>query len=191
MAWNDSTELVVASNGQVYVAPVGTALPTTPTETLNAAFVGLGFCTEDGVTVTATPDVKDFTAWQSRQAVRRERNQQEIQASFQLEQWNEETVPFAFGGGAITSPSGGVYRFEFPEAGDALEERAMVIDAQDGTRNTRFVFARGNVVDAVEAKFQATELAVLPISFKLLQPTDGSALAAVLFDDAAAFAAGS
>lgn len=191
MAWNDAEELVVASNGQVYVAPVGTPLPTTPTEALNAAFVGLGFCTEDGVKIAATPEVKDFTAWQSRQAVRRERNQQEVSATFSLEQWNEQTVPFAFGGGAITSPSTGVYRFEFPEAGDALEERAMVVDAQDGDRNTRFVFARGNVTEAVEANFQATELAVLPITFKLLQPTDGSALAAVLFDDAAAFAAGS
>lgn len=183
MAWNDSTELVVASNGQVYVAPVGTALPTTPTETLNAAFVGLGFCTEDGVTVTATPDVKDFTAWQSRQAVRRERNQQEIQASFQLEQWNEETVPFAFGGGEITSLGGGDYRYDFPQTDDALDERAMVIDAQDGDKLYRYVFPRGNVTEAVEAQYTRNALALLPITFKVLEPEEGGAPGYFLTND--------
>lgn len=191
MAWNDSNELVVAGTGQIYVAPVGTALPTTPTASLNAAFFGLGYTTEDGVTFTGTPTITDFNAWQSQQAVRRERVGQEIQAAFQLEQWNEQSVPLAFGGGSVTNPSGSIYRYVFPEAGAALDERAMVIDVQDGTRHIRFVIARGNVTDSVETQFRRTELAVLPITFKALQPTDGSDTCAVLFDDAAAFAAGS
>lgn len=190
MAWNDSSELTVASSGQVYVAPVGTALPTTPNGALNAAFVGLGYLTEDGVTLSVSPDIQEFMAWQSRQAVRRELTAQEIQLAFQLEQWNEETVPLAFGGGAVTSVSGG-YRYDFPLESDALDERALVIDADDGDRRTRFVFPRGNVTESVETQFVRSALAVLPITFKALQPADGSVACYGLFDDTVAFAPGS
>src|SRR4051812_23276958 len=186
MPWNSSDELVVGNSGEVYVAPVGTALPTTPTASLNAAFIGLGYLTEDGVTLTTTPEVTDTNAWQSRQAVRREFTSQEFQAAFALMQWNEETVPLAFGGGAITN-AGGVYKYTFPAAGDALDERSLVIDFQDGSRNGRVVIPRGNVTDSVETQFQRTNAAVLPITFKALQPTDGSAIGYILFDDATAF----
>lgn len=190
MGWNDSTELVVASSGQVSVAPVGTPLPTTPTGALNAAFTGLGLLTEDGVKLTVTPKVDEFMAWQSRQAVRRELSAQEIAIAFQLEQWDEITVPLAFGGGAITTVSGG-YRYDFLADSAALDERALVIDAVDGSRHQRYVFPRGNVTEAVETSFVRSALAVLPITFKALAPSDGSASGYALFDDAAAFAAGS
>lgn len=188
--WNNSDEITVASGGQVYVAPVGTALPTSPTANLNSAFVGLGFASEDGVTITVTPDITEFAAWQSRQSVRRELTAQELQASFSLLQWNEETVPLAFGGGSITAVSGG-YRYNFPSGSDSLDERAMIIDADDGDRRTRFVFPRGNVVESVESQFTRASMSMLPITFKALEPTDGAGAGYVLFSDDAAFAAGS
>jgi hypothetical protein len=185
---NNAAELIVAGNGAISVAPVGTPLPTSPTASLNAAFLNLGYATEDGVTFTATPDVKDYRAWQSKQAVRREVNAREVQAAFALEQWNEDTVPLAFGGGEITvtgTDPNFVYKYTLPLAGDALDERSLVIDFEDGDRNGRIVVPRGNITDAVETKFQATDLAVLPITFKALEPTDGSAIAYFLFNDSA------
>lgn len=190
MAWNNANELFVAGTGEVNVAPVGTALPTGPSTALNAAFFGLGYTTEEGLTFTSTPTITDFNAWQSNQAVRRELTAQELQAAFQLEQWNEESVPLAFGGGAITSVSGG-YKYVFPAAGDAVDERSLVADVQDGTRVMRFVIPRGTVTESVETQFQRTALGVLPITFKALQPTDGSAICTVYFSDSTAFAAGS
>lgn len=190
MSWNKPDELVVASNGQVYVAPVGTALPTTTTGALNASFTGLGLTSEDGVTLTVTPTVDEFMAWQSRQAVRRELTAQEVQVTFQLEQWNESTIPLAFGGGTVSN-SGGTYRFDLPETSDALDERSMVIDTNDGDRNIRIVIPRGNVTDAVESQFVRSSLAMLPITFKALEPDTGGGSAYLMFDDAAAFAAGS
>lgn len=190
MAWNEASELVVAGNGQIYVAPVGTALPAGPSTALNAAFIGLGYTTEDGASFSVSPNIEEFRAWQSRQPVRREMTEQDMQVSFALEQWNEETVPLAFGGGEITSVSGG-YKYTPPAATDALDERAMVIDADDGDRRVRIVIPRGNVTDAVETTFQRSELAVLPITFQALAPDDESASWYALFDDSAAFAAGS
>lgn len=190
MAWNDSNELVVAGTGQVYVAPVGTTLPTDWDSALDSAFVGLGYTTEDGVSINVTPEIADMMAWQSRQPVRRESVNQAITTTFSLMQWNEETVPLAFGGGAITATANG-YKYEFPTGDDALDERAMVVDVVDGDRTMRFVWARGNVTEGVEAQFVRTTPAVLPITFSVLEPTEGGAPGTVYFSDEAAFAAGS
>lgn len=190
MGWQDGTEIRIASRGEVYVAPVGTALPTTPTAALNAAFVGLGYLTTDGVSLSVAPEIQDINSWQARQATRRELINQEVTASFTLQQFNEENIPFAFGGGSVTSPSAGIHRYELPVDG-ALDERALIIDAIDGDVHQRWILPRGNVTDAVEVAFVRDAEQQLPISFKALAPSDGSTSLIFLTDDAASFAAGS
>lgn len=190
MPWNDSDELVVAGTGQVYVATAGTALPTTPTETLNAAtWTGLGYHTEDGVTFSVTPDIAEFRAWQARQAIRRELNEQDIQLSFSLMQWNEATVVLAFGGGSITSVSGG-YKYTFPDPTSGLDERAVVVDCVDGSETHRFAFSRVNVTETVESQFHRTDPALLPITLKVLAPATGGS-PGVYLTTSADFATGS
>ena len=188
MAWNNADEIVVAGNGQVYVAPAGTALPSSPTGALNAAFMGLGYITEDGATVSVTPEVAEFNAWQSRTPVRREKTAQQVQVTFQLMQWDEDSVPFAFGGGSV-SGSAGNYRYDLPSDIAALDERALVLDANDGSKNFRWVFSRGNVVEAVEAQFNRANPAVLPITFRALAAAGASP--GYFMSDATSFAPGS
>lgn len=193
MATKDALETIVAGNGEVYLAPVATPLPaigSSPTAALNAAFVGTGYTSEDGVKFSYQPTVTDFKAWQSAQAIRRIVNTAELQAAFSLQQWNEETLPFAFGGGTITV-AGGSWSYAFPASGAALQERSLIIDAQDGTRNTRIVIPRGNVTDNVETNFKRDELAVFPITFKALEPLNGGPICYILGDDVASFAPGS
>ena len=189
MAWNNADELVVAGSGQMYVAPVGTPLPADAVVALNVAFIGLGFITEDGAALTVTPEVTDFMAWQSRSPVRREKTSQEIQIAAALMQWNEQTVPFAFGGGVV-SGSAGAYRYNLPSDEAALDERALILDAVDGVKHMRWVFPRGNVTEAVEAAFSRANPAALPVTFKALAPSAGASPGYFL-TDSGAFAAGS
>lgn len=185
-------ELVVAASGHVYFAPVGTSLPDLgddPTDSLDAAFIEAGYVTEDGATLSVGSEVTDYNAWQSLQPVRREKTAQDISVTFSLEQYNQDNIPFAFGGGSVDS-SGGVFFYEFPQAGDSLDERSLVVDAEDGDNNYRFVFPRGNVTEAVESQFQRNALAVLPITFKALEPLGGGS-PGFFNTDAAAFATGS
>lgn len=190
MAWQDPQEIRIAASGEVYVAPVGTTLPTDPTTALPSEWVGLGLITTDGASLAVAPEIQDIMSWQSRQAVRRELINQEVTATFALQQWNEETIPLAFGGGEVTNPSGSVFRYELPTSG-ALDERAMVIDAIDGDVHQRWILPRGNVTDAVEVSMVRDAEQQLPIAFKALQPDDGGTSLIYLSDDAAAFAAGS
>jgi hypothetical protein len=188
VAWNNENEIVVAGNGQVYVAPTGTALPTTTIGALNAAFVGLGYLTEDGATITVTPEIAEFMAWQSRTPVRREKTSQQVQVAFSLMQWDEDSVPLAFGGGSV-SGSAGNYRYDLPADDSALDERAMVLDWNDGTEHWRFVMARGNVVEAVEAQLRRSDPSVLPITFRGL--VSSGQTPGYYLTDSTAFAAGS
>jgi hypothetical protein len=190
MAWNDPNEIRVSSSGQVYIAPVGTALPTTAIATLNAAFVGLGYLTTDGVGLTVTPQIQDTMAWQSAQPVRRDLTAQDVMANFTLQQFNEDTLPFAFGGGSVVLVSAGHYKYDLPTDG-TLNEKCLIIDALDGLVHQRLILPRGNVTDAVETKFVRDSESQLPISFKALQPSDGSTSMRWLSDDAASFVAGS
>ncbi len=193
MAWTNADELIVASNGAVYFAPIGTTLPKEgddPTAALAGAFVGAGWITENGAGFSVSSEVTDFKAWQSRQAIRREKTGQEISLSFAFQQWNEENVPFAFGGGTVTDQGGGLYSYAFPASDEALDERSLVIDAQDGDENYRIVVPRGNVTDAVQTQFQRGAVAELPITFKALEPETGG-IAAYLLTDSPAFATGS
>lgn len=191
MAWNDPSELFVASSGQVLSAPTGTALPANVDTTLNAAFEGLGFTTEDGVTISVTPNIVEHRAWQSPQPVRRDRDTQDAQFSVTLEQWNEATLPRAFGGGSVTDLGSGQYRYNPPADDAALEERAWVVESADGSREQRLIIPRGTVMEAVEFTWRRNELAVLPLTVKALEPTDGGHAWYLLSNDSAAFAAGS
>lgn len=49
--------------GGVYIAPLGTALPTDATTALNAAFKNVGYVSDSGVTNTITRDNTEVKAW--------------------------------------------------------------------------------------------------------------------------------
>lgn len=50
-------------SGAMYIAPVGTALPTDATSVLDNAFQALGYVSEDGLTNDNTPESENIRAW--------------------------------------------------------------------------------------------------------------------------------
>lgn len=186
---NDPDNIVIGANGKVSVAPVGTALPDTIDEALNAAFVEVGFLSEDGITATHSKTVEGVPVWQSLFHVRRFVTEAGYKVAMVFREWNEVTVPLAFGGGSvIESPAdSGSYRYDPPEAG-SLDERAMVIDWNDGDRNFRLVIERGNASDDVESQVARAGAADLPFTFEALGGDAQTLPWYFLSDDANAFA---
>lgn len=188
-SWNDAGEYVVGGTGQVYVGSVGATAPTDSTSTPSvASWFGLGYHTEDGVSISHAVEIARFRAWQSKHDTRRDRDSETFRVTFALQQWNEQSVPLAFGGGSVTGS--GPYKFTPADADDALAEKSLLVDVVDGSNHLRFVIPRGTVVEGVESQFARTSEAVLPITFEALTPTEGGD-AWWFYTDAAGYAAGS
>lgn len=63
---NDVTQVTAGApkvGGALYVAPIGTTLPTSATEKLDSAFVSLGYISEDGLTNENSPETETVKAW--------------------------------------------------------------------------------------------------------------------------------
>lgn len=174
MPWNDSDELLVGGTGQVYVAAVGSTEPTNESSVLSAAtWKGLGYHTEDGVSVANAPEITRFMAWQSKRPVRIDRQADTFTISFQLLQWDEDSTPLAFGGGSITDLGSGHYKFSPPSETSALDERALVCDVQDGSDVLRFVIPRGVAVEGVDSQFNRSNMSSLGVTFEALENDNG------------------
>lgn len=163
----DAAELVIAGTGSIYVAPYSTSLtlPDEPDDALGADWVNLGYTTEDGVTLSLERDAQSVMAWQKKRAVRRFNASQMERLTFTLEQWNEQTLVFAFGGGSVTVTSGSNYKFAFPDP-DTVDERACIVDWVDGDKNFRLVIPKGSVIDTTETTLTRTAASLLPVTFE-------------------------
>lgn len=166
----DADQILVALNAAVHVAPVGTTLPTDSDSALNAAFIDLGYTTQDGLKFSDQKSIEDIRAHQEFYPVRRIVTERASTVTFELEQWNGDTVRLAFGGGTVTEPTSGEYKY-VPPSPETVDERSLVLEWQDGTREYRLVVPRGMVTETVETNLTRTGHAGLPITFSVLGET--------------------
>ena len=169
----DADQLVVAGTGRVLAAPVGTAFPADVATAFGASWKDLGYTTDDGVQFTDGKSTDSFSPWQSFYAVRRWVTSRETNLAFTLAEWSYDSVPLAFGGGAITEPTAGNYVYTPPDPGET-DDRALAVEWVDDAKIYRVYVPVGNVSDNVESSFTKTGPSLLPITFGVLG-TDGSA----------------
>jgi hypothetical protein len=168
----DATELVVAGSGHIYVAPYGSTLPsvsnpahvTIAPDTLDPDYVEIGYTTEDGVAFNDARTVESIRAWQSFYPLRRIVTERDLTMRFALEQWNADTIMFAFGGGEVTDLTTGSYSYEPPDP-STLDDRSLILDWADGNDHFRLVVARGQVTESDEITLARTSTANLGITF--------------------------
>lgn len=182
-----SSQVLVGASGTVYLAPVATAAPTDSGTALNVGFIEQGFISPDGVTIRDSKDVTEIGAWQSPYPVRRLVTGRQFEVEFALEQVNWSSLPFAMGGGTLTEPTPGEYKYTSPDADD-LDPRAMVIEWADGAaRNYRLYIPQGIVTAQVEFTVKRDEAVMFPITFGAIY--DGTNPIYSLFSDDVAFEA--
>lgn len=132
--------ILIAAGFHIHTAPVGTPIPTDIDAALDGDFTDVGYTTDDGAVFTHTPTVNPITMHQSFQPVRYVVASVEDTLSFVLGQWDEDTIPLAFGGGEWTATANG-WMFEPVDPG-TIDERCVVADAVDGDVHWRICMPR-------------------------------------------------
>jgi len=182
---NDSSQVVVGANGQVYVAPAPLdpgSEPDDVTTALDAAFVELGFISEDGATFTEGKDITDIGAWQSFWPIRKIVTARTVQVAFAIRQWARENIEFALGG--TVEDNGGEFTYTPPSPSE-LDERSLVLQWQDDDKNYRLWIPRGIVSENVEFQLVRTAAADLAVTFAALDPGDDAPVYTMFTDDPA------
>ena len=186
----DADEIVIAGNGHIRVAPVGTAAPADMSASYSATWLDLGYVSEDGATVTPNIELMEVNAWQSLHPVRRQIVSRTDEFSFSLLQWSRTTLPFVLGGGAIETTGTGstlIHTYEPQVAGDEPDYRAFSIEWSDGDKEYRLFAAKALVTDPAELALTRSAETPLPVTVSAL--AEGGALPFYIYTNDPAFAA--
>jgi hypothetical protein len=170
----NSEATIVGGVHYLFVAPQGTAMPTTvgndPGEGLDDAFISLGYTGDDGSKFGVDTQSTDLYASQSYDPLRTIITTRKATVTAPLLEWNSQAILTAFGGGEITAVAGG-WRYDPPAAG-TIDEISAVIDIVDGGQVTRIGIERGIVVGSVEGTFTKSAFTSLPITITALAPVN-------------------
>jgi hypothetical protein len=168
----NADQIRVAANGSLNVAALGSTLPD-GLDALAGAFFDLGYIDEDGVTVTKGRTVEEIRSWQSGAAVRKFVTEETFMIAGNLQEWSQQTIVTAFGGGEWTEPEVGVFRYDPPDPEDGLPEQAVVLDWQDGPAEYRLVVPKMSVEEDLETSLQRNAESKLPTTLSGVADDNG------------------
>lgn len=176
MAVQDPEQILVAGNLRLHSAAVGTTLPTelpvpavgaTPEDLkLDAAFNEVGFTSPEGSVMNYTPSTEGIPVHQRLLAARTIVTGVEANAQFVLREWTTEAVKLGFGGGTVSEPTAGVFRYDPPDPG-TITEFTFVLDLYDEYGTWRWVFERAIATGTMTVNFVKTAAADLPVTLTM------------------------
>lgn len=138
-----ASEVDVAITGEMFSAPPGTTLPTTASGTLDAAFIGHGYCSEDGITEAWEDNVENIVAWQSATVVRAARTESLVTVQTTLIQNRGSNLELYHPGSLMETDGATGWMLEVKPANS--DPRIFVINVVDGDTVMRFVLGNAEV----------------------------------------------
>lgn len=143
------------ADGAVFVAPIGTAVPTDATTALADAFLNIGFISEDGVTNSIETETEEIKAWGGDIVLEPQTSRKETFAYTMIET-NEVSMRQAFGEDNVTVAEDGA--ITVVHNGKEKSEYVYVIEVlMTGNRVKRQVIPRGKVTEIGEIVYVDNE----------------------------------
>lgn len=159
-------------NGAVFNAPLGTTLPTTATETLNAAFAALGYVSDAGVANANSPKTTNVKAWGGDVVLITEDEKPDTFKLTLIEGLNVEVLKTVYGDDKVS----GTLETGISIAADAgeLEEKSWVVDMLlRGNVAKRIVIPRGKLSNLEEIAYRDNEVIGYGITIACLPDSSG------------------
>lgn len=153
-----ASNVLVGVTGGVFFAPVGTALPTSPSAVLNAGFLDVGFLTEDAITQSIGDSTTEIKAWQNGEVVRRIQTDHSAQFKFGMEETNANSLAAYYGG----NYAAGVAQIK---AG-VMPRKSWVLHIDDDTNDVRIVIPDGQIVERGDVMYKNADAIAYPVTIE-------------------------
>lgn len=163
----ESANVRVGVTGAIYVAPLGTTLPTSSQAALDAAFDELGYMDENGVAEIIAEQVTNLKAWQNSDVVRKVQTEHDYTLGFTPMETNPivlETFYDNYDG----SGADGIVEI----VGGLPTHKCFVIDIIDGDDEHRIVVEDGQLTQRGQVNHVATDATKYPMTVTCFPGTD-------------------
>lgn len=178
---NTASNAVVAKpkvTGGLWVAPLGTALPTNESTNLNAAFKTPGYITEDGVTRAEGRETETIQAWGGDTIVVAQTGQTATLTTSLAEYLNELTQQLIYGVDNVTTTaattSAGKKIAIVGKLGTQSPHNVWVVEMFSGTATGRIVFPDVQITETDDVTYQDSALAARGVTANLLPDASGA-----------------
>ena len=161
----------VTLSGAIYVAPVGSTLPTDSTTGVDAAFTDAGLISDKGVTESLNDDKVDVRSWDGSVA-RTYFKSSTATFQFELLEHNAVTQGLYYKA-SLTGFNSGPGSVDIGQA--VPDPRALVIDTLDGDVHIRYVIPKGEVTTRGDVTHNKDGATVYPVTITAYQASDGVA----------------
>lgn len=159
------------ASGALFVAPAGTTVPTNASSSLDAAFKGLGYVSDEGLVNNVETDVDDVFAWGGDNVLSGQTTYAEM-FTFNLIETNVEVAKLYYGEDNVVVDGDNI-----TIKANSTPLPAIVFVAElvlTGGRVKRIVVGRGQIVDrSSEITYVDGEPVAYPINLKAYPDTDG------------------
>lgn len=156
--------------GLIYVAPVGTTEPASPTASIPSAWVPVGY-TESGHVFTTGTTSEEVEVAEELDPIRYVSTKRTGTFEVELAEINVQNWAIALNGGDIGSPAGGFVTFEPPDLGD--ESRLAILWRADDDLEQLVVRQALCASDVAVQRRKAPQKATIPVNFKMEKPSNG------------------
>lgn len=164
------------ATGGILSGPLTAPLPTSETGTVDATIVGVGYISDDGVSLTTGRDTEKIKAWggdvvkivQSEHSVTLEYSMIEAaRAEVNREVYGEPNVTAT----AATAAAGN--KLAVKMTADQLPHRVRVLEIKDGDARIRLVAPDSQVTEVGDVTFQDASVIAYPVTVECLPDASG------------------
>jgi len=179
-----SSQVRVAGTGELFLGPVGTALPTDASTALGVAFNGYGFTSEDGVSLSKSVEREGIPAWQSTTPVRYLVTGQELTAAVTFLQSNKDILKLWLGSGDFAAAGAGGGFSADVSVDPVGQQFAFVLEWKDADIVSRLAIPKVEITETGDVSL-ARQATSFPVTFGALAPDSGDVLATWMTSDPA------
>ncbi len=174
MTVNSANARIFGSDADaIFLAPLGSTLPTTITATVDAAFEDVGWLHSDGVTESATGSKKVIRGHQGNNVVRTRIDEPGTTVAFVALEDKVQTRELRYDIQSHSTAAG--VRSETRGAGQKVQVRAAVIDfydADDETIKERWIISRLEIVADGDKVFVNSDISAYPFNGEIIGSYD-------------------